>query len=156
MEVVVGLLMAIGVLGTLVPILPGLALVWVAAILYGAVEGFGAIGWTAFAIITALVGLGLWLGIRLPQRSAADAGLSWGGQLVAVGLAVVGFFVVPVVGAAVGFVVGVFLSVSIRTRSAAWAATGRTIGAMVRAALAQFLAAGAATATWLVWAVLAG
>jgi hypothetical protein len=156
MEVIVGLVIAIGVLGTLIPILPGLALVWIAALGYGLVDGFGPVGGIAFALITGLVALGLWLGIRLPQRSAAEAGLSWAGQLLAVAFAVVGFFAIPVVGAGVGFVAGVFVAVSLRSRTVAWGATGRTIGAMVRAAFAQFLTAGAAAATWLVWALVAG
>lgn len=156
MEVVVGLIMAVGVLGTLVPILPGLALVWFAALAYGLVEGFGVTGWVAFAIITGLVGLGIWLGFRLPQRSAAEAGLSWIGQVFAVGLAVVGFFVIPVVGAAIGFLVGVFVAVSVRARAAAWQATGRTLAAMFRGALAQFLTAAASAAVWLGWALVTG
>lgn len=155
MEVVVGLLMAVGILGTLVPILPGLGLVWVGALAYGLSEGFGVVGWVSFALVTLVVGVGVWLGFRLPQRSAADAGLSWVGQLFAVGLAVVGFFVVPVVGAGVGFVVGVLVAVSVRNGAVAWAATGRTLLAMLRSAAAQFAAAVVAAGVWVVWAVVA-
>jgi hypothetical protein len=52
--VVTALLIVVGIAGTLLPILPGVALIWAATIAYGLVEGFGAVGLTAMAIITGL------------------------------------------------------------------------------------------------------
>ena len=74
--VLVALALGVGVLGTLVPILPGLLLCWAAVVAYGLVEGFGPLGWFAVAVATALTALGTYLGIRIPQRDAAGVGLT--------------------------------------------------------------------------------
>ena len=37
----IALAMVVGILGTVVPLLPGLPIVWAAALVYGVVEGFG-------------------------------------------------------------------------------------------------------------------
>ena len=51
----VGLAVAIGLIGTLLPILPGLVLIWAATIAYGLAEGFGAIGWVAVTLNTGML-----------------------------------------------------------------------------------------------------
>ena len=103
-------LIVLGVAGTIVPILPGLFLIWAAMLGYGIVIGMGWVGWTAMALATALVALGLYLNLRIPQRSAAGAGLSVKAQLLAVALAVAGLFLLPPFGAPLGFVLGRGLS----------------------------------------------
>nr|WP_284290737.1 DUF456 family protein [Angustibacter aerolatus] len=46
----------------------------------------------------------------LPGRRLKDAGVPWWTTLAGVALGVVGFFVVPVVGLLLGFVLGVYLA----------------------------------------------
>lgn len=50
----VAIAMAVGVAGTVVPLVPGLGLVVAAALVYGLVEGFGAVGVAAFVVIVLL------------------------------------------------------------------------------------------------------
>ncbi len=151
MVVLTAVVMVVGVLGTLLPVLPGVGLVWVAALAYGIVEGFGTVGWVAFGLMTVVGGLALWLGLRIPQKAAAEEGLPWQGQVFAVALAVVGFFVIPVLGAAIGFVFGVFLAASARERSIAIEQTWTTIWALVKATGVQFAAAVVMSLAWLGW-----
>src|SRR3970040_1967994 len=96
--VLVALTMAVGVIGTLLPVLPGLGLVWAAGVVYGLVEGFGVVGGMCVTVMTLLLIGGSFAGIRIPQRAAALGGIGLGGQVFAAGLAVVGFFAIPVVG----------------------------------------------------------
>ena len=150
----VGLVIAVGIAGTLLPILPGLGLIWIAALVFGMLEGFGLGGWTAMAIITGLAIAGSVAAIRVPQRAAAASGISWKGQLLAVALAIVGFFAIPVVGAAIGFVAGVYLVARRQAPTGAWDVTRSTLRSLLVAAGLQFAAAIAMALTWLVWAVL--
>ncbi len=149
----VGLAVAIGLLGTLLPILPGLGLIWAATVAYGLLEGFGAVGWAAIAVITGLLIGGMAAGIRIPQKAAAAGGIGWVGQVFAVGLAIAGFFVIPVLGAPIGFVAGVYLAAWRRDREAAWSTTVSTLWALLKAAGVQFAAGIAMAMTWGAWVI---
>jgi uncharacterized protein len=150
----VGLAVAIGLIGTLLPILPGLGLIWAATVAYGLLEGFGAVGWAAIIVITGLLVAGLFSAIRMPQKAATAGGIGWAGQVFAVGLAIVGFFVIPVVGAAVGFVGGVYLAAWRGNRQTAWSTTVRTLRALLVAAGVQFVTGIAMAVTWGAWVIL--
>lgn len=155
-SIVAGAAIVVGVAGTVLPVLPGLALVWAAMLVYGLLVGFGWFGWVAMALGTTLAALGMYLGVRIPQRRAAGRGLTVGAQLVALALAVAGFFVVPVVGAPFGFVLGVFL---VRWRASgdptvAWADTRSAVGSLVRASFAQAVCGISMGVLWLIWALI--
>ncbi len=148
--VVTGVAILVGVAGTLLPVLPGLLLVWAAVVAYGMFVGFGIVGWISVIVATGFSALGLYLNFRIPQRAAAGTGLSLAAQLLGLALAVIGFFLVPVVGFPLGFVLGVFL---IRLRSTrnhheAWRSTRSIIASLLRASAVQ---AGCAIAIMFVW-----
>jgi uncharacterized protein YqgC (DUF456 family) len=151
----VAIAMAVGAVGTLVPVLPGLALVWAAALAYGLAEGFETAGTVAFVLITALAALGTVAGWVIPARVAGSAGASRTSILLGVVAAVVGFFVIPVVGLAVGGVAGVYVGELQRTgdSAAAWRATRATLVGFGWAAAVQFLAALAMVVAWVGWVV---
>lgn len=144
-----------GIVGTVIPILPGLGLIWVVMLVYGILLGFGWAGWTAMMLATLLVVAGTYLGLRIPQRSAAGTGLSIGAQLLAVGLAVVGLVVFPPFGFAIGFVLAVYLVRWRATgdRSEAWSSTKTIIGALLRASAAQVACAVVMFIVWGAWVV---
>ncbi len=156
LAVLIGLVMAVGTVGTLVPILPGPFLVWAAALVWALLTDFDAIGIVAMVLITAGLGLAVYLGIRIPQMSASGEGLSLAAQALAVGLAIIGFFVVPIVGAALGFALGVWLSRwwVLRDAGAANTSTLKALRAMLKAAGAQFLCSIGMSMTWLLWAII--
>ena len=62
LEVLVNLLILLGMLvslgGLIVPVFPGLIVIWALALLYGIISGFGTLGAVLFIIITALAILG--------------------------------------------------------------------------------------------------
>ena len=151
--VLVAIVMVIGVAGTVLPILPGLWLVWAAALAYGLFGGFGIGGWIAMALITGLAAAGTASGVYLPQRKAASIGVPWWGQVVALVGAVAGFFIVPVIGAPLGFVVGILVVTLVRERhfQGAFAATWVTLKSMLLASGLQFAVGLAMVALWVVW-----
>lgn len=154
-EIVVGTVIAIGVIGTLVPVLPGPLMVWGAAIAYGAVVGLDGAGWPALGVITAGFGLCIYLGIAIPRHTIADEGLGWRGQILSAVLAVAGMFVVPVIGAWVGLALGVFLVRYHRTGDVAASrrSTMATVTAIGKATVLQFLTAVVMAGVWLWWAL---
>ena len=153
---VVAVAMAIGVVGTVVPVVPGLVLVWAAALVYGLSAGFGAVGAVAFTVITIVAVAGVVVGVVVPQRAAARGGAAQSSMWLGAALGVVGFFVVPVVGVVLGGVLGVLVGEAARTRdwSTAWNATVATVKGFGLAALAQFVAGIAMFAIWVSWVVL--
>jgi uncharacterized protein len=114
----------VGVLGIVVPVLPGL-LLCVAAVLLWATETGGATAWVTFGIVLALYALGVALQLLLPGRRMKRDGV--GGLTLALGVvgAIIGLFVIPGVGLPIGFVVGVFAAEYLRYRELdrAWQAT---------------------------------
>jgi uncharacterized protein YqgC (DUF456 family) len=152
----IGLVIAVGVVGTLVPILPGPLMIWGAALTYGLITGFGAVGWIMMALITGGLFTALYFGVRIPQKSAAGGGLGTGTQLFALALAVVGFFVIPVLGAALGFTLGIWLATYRQEGDVARAnrSTLITLRAFGKATLLQFACAVAMAGSWALWVLI--
>jgi uncharacterized protein YqgC (DUF456 family) len=92
----------------------------------------------------------------LPGRRMRDAGVP-GRTLVAGGLlGIVGFFVVPVVGLLLGFVLGVYLAELARIgRARAWPSARHALTAVGWSILIELAAALLATAVWVGALVLA-
>lgn len=153
--VLAGIAIAVGVIGCVLPVLPGTGLVWLTMLVYGLVLGFGWPGWIAMVVATVLLVAGLVANVLIPQREASSTGLTVAGQLVGLVLAVVGFFVVPVVGAPLGFTLGVFLVRLQATgdRAAAWSSTLRIIRSLVKASAVQAAVAVAMAVTWMGWVI---
>lgn len=125
-EVLLAVVMAVGLAGVVVPVLPGLLLVWGAGVVWALMDGGGWLRWTVVGVMTLLMAAGTAAGYVLPGRAAAgpQASSRWTLVWAAVG-GVVGFFVVPVVGFVLGFVLGVFLAELVARRELAgtWPAT---------------------------------
>jgi hypothetical protein len=153
--VLVAILLAVGTVGTLLPFVPGIGLAWGAGLLYGLSEGFDGVGTVAFGVMTVLAVLGILAGFVVPARVAGAAGATRTSILLGAALGVVGFFVIPVVGLAIGGIVGVYLGEHLRTHDAgvAWRSTWATIKGFGFATLLQLTAALAMSATWAVWAL---
>jgi uncharacterized protein YqgC (DUF456 family) len=105
--VLVGLVMLLGLLGVLVPGVPGQAIVW-AAVLWWALSDTSGTAWLVLLVATALLLVSQVLRPLLPSRRTRRVGAPR--RTLAVGgvFAVVGFFVLPLIGGVVGFVGGVY------------------------------------------------
>ena len=152
----VAVAIAIGVVGTVVPLLPGLLLIIGAALAYGAVDGFGTTGTVAALLIVAIGVAGTIAGFAIPKRAAGAAGAPRSSLLIGALGAVIGFFAVPVIGLPVGGVAGIYAGERLRTGdgAAAWRATRATVRGFGLATLAQLAAALLMAAIWVVWVLL--
>ncbi len=123
-NVVTVLAILVGMAGIVVPVLPGLFLCW-AASAFWAFETQGTLGWALFGVTTVLYAVGLVLQYLLPGRRLKAAGIGTGELVFAAAVGIVGFFVVPVVGLPLGFVLAIYLAERRRHGSdgAAWSST---------------------------------
>ncbi len=154
--VLVSLVMAIGVAGTVVPLVPGLGLVAAAAVGYGLADGFGTVGVVAMTVIVTLAVAGTAAGVVLPGRAAGRTGAPRTSLAVGAAGAVIGFFVVPVVGLPLGGAVGIYVGERLRTRdgTVAWHTTVATLKAFGLASLVQLIAGTAMALAWVGWVVV--
>jgi uncharacterized protein YqgC (DUF456 family) len=109
-ELIVLLVMLVGVVGVLVPFLPGLLLVWAAGVAWVWFDGHGPAHLVVGVVLTGLLTVGIVAKYVLPARSASGVGAPTSTLLVGAAGAVVGFFVIPVVGLVVGGVAAVYLA----------------------------------------------
>lgn len=153
-EVFVGLAVLVGLVGIVVPVLPG-TLVVLGAILAWAVQVGTGTAWTVLAVAATFLVVGNIVKFTVPGRRLRTAGVPhrtlWFGAL----LGVVGFFVIPVVGLVVGFVAGVYLAERQRVgQQQAWPATVHALKAVGVSILIELAAALLAAATWAVGVVV--
>jgi uncharacterized protein YqgC (DUF456 family) len=149
--VVVGLIMLVGLIGIVVPVLPGLLLVW-AAVLVWAWEAQTTAGWVVLGIATTLALSGFVLQYLLPGRRMAAAGVTRSTTVAGVALGVAGFFLIPVVGAFLGFALGIYLAERVKrhTHAAAWPSTKHALKAIGLSMGIELLTGLAIATTWLI------
>lgn len=157
LTVITGLLMLVGLVGIVVPVVPGLALTVVATAIW-AYDHPAAGAWVVFWVSLAWYAAGVALQYLLPGRRMRRAGVGSATLAVAVALGVVGFFVVPVVGGVLGFVLGIFLVELTRQgeRAAAWSATTSALRAVLHSMGIELLAGLAILTTWIVGLAVLG
>lgn len=143
------LAMLVGTAGVLVPVLPGLTLVW-AAVLVWALLLQQTAGWVVLAVATVVVAAGITSKYLVPGRRMTGAGVDSTFVAIAAIVGVVGFFVVPVVGAPLGFVLTVYLLERIKHRDHAVAAkaTREALRAVLVSTGIELLTAVGVIATW--------
>ncbi|PPK98397.1 hypothetical protein CLV92_10192 [Kineococcus xinjiangensis] len=149
----VALVMAVGVAGTLLPVLPGALLVLAAGLAWAWLTG-GAAWWVLLGMVVVLSG-GQVAKYLLPGRRMQELGIPNRTLFVGAALAVAGFFAVPVVGLPLGFVAGVYLAESARLRGGGAEAWRSTVHALKAAGLSMAIEVAAALLAVGGWAVAA-
>jgi uncharacterized protein len=153
-EVGVAVAVAVGLVGIVVPILPGSVLV-LAAIAVWASEVGGSTAWLVFAVATTFLVLGTIVKYAVPGRRLQLSGIPASTQVLGAVGAVVGFFVVPVLGLFLGFVAGVYAAERRRVGAqAAWPSTKAALRAVGLSILIELAAGVLAAATWVVGVVV--
>ena len=153
-EALVLTMMLVGLLGLLVPIIPGLVIIWVAALGYGIYAGFGTLGWVMFALITVLMIGGSVIDNILMATKAHDSGAPWWVVLVALVAGIIGNFLLPVIGGILAALLALFLVEFIRRKNAKKALSsmkGMLIG-WGWAVLIRFIIGLFMIGLWLIWA----
>jgi uncharacterized protein YqgC (DUF456 family) len=104
----------VGLVGIVLPLIPGMLLVWLAVLFYVLSEGFTLItpGW--FAAITLIALITGTADFWLPLLGARKTGASWQALVAGVVGGIIGTFMLPLIGTIAGYAAGVLLAEYIR------------------------------------------
>ncbi|HEV7658026.1 MAG TPA: DUF456 domain-containing protein [Mycobacteriales bacterium] len=154
-QTLVGLVMVAGIVGILLPVLPGLLMIWAAGLWWTIADGGGATRWVVFAVLTGLLVVGTVVKYVLPARSAAARGAPFSTLAIGAVGAIAGFFVIPVVGLLIGGVLGIYLAEYVRLHDPgrAWTSTRAALVAIGIGLLIELTAGVLMFGVWLlgVW-----
>ncbi|MFE4963298.1 DUF456 domain-containing protein [Streptomyces sp. NPDC056660] len=153
----VGLVLVLGLCGVLVPGVPGSWLVW-AAVLWWALYDPRPVAWVVLVGATLVLLLTQVVRWTLPPRRLRASGATARMGVYAGTGAVLGFVLLPVVGAIPGFMAGIYLHERLRLgrRAEALAALRATMNAGGSSVLAELFACLLITVGWLVAVVWGG
>ena len=148
--VVVALAIAIGIVGVVVPVLPGALLVWAAIAVWALVVG-SATAWAVLAVATLLIGGAQLVKLLVPGRRLRAAGVHRHSIVTGVVLGAAGFFLIPVVGFFIGFPLGVYLEERRRLghHASAWNSTREAVRAMGLSIVIELSSTVLAAGAWL-------
>jgi uncharacterized protein YqgC (DUF456 family) len=143
--------MVVGVLGVIIPLVPGVILCWTATVvwaIFGDVDSAGR--WAVVAIATVVAVLGLVAKYAWPGRNLKRSGVPNLTLLAGGALGLVGFFVIPIVGLPIGFILGVYLAEWQRMgdKKLAWPSTKSALMAAGLSMLIELSTALVIAGTW--------
>lgn len=149
--VLVALAIAVGLVGILVPLLPGTVLVF-GAILVWALFERTTVAWVTLGIVAVLLAASLLVKYLWPVRRMKSADVGTMSLVVGAVLGVIGFFVVPVLGLVIGFVLGVYLAELAKRRDqrVAWTSTVHAIKGVALSVGVELAGGLLATVAWVV------
>lgn len=123
--------MLVGVIGTVLPIIPGTILIFAGALLYALVEGFQAVGWPTIVVLGVLAAVATTADLWASSIGAKLGGASGWSVLIGLVAGLVGLVVFSLPGAIIGAVLGVLLTEIVRVgdwRLALKAGSGWVVG----------------------------
>jgi len=148
-------IMLVGLFGLIVPIFPGIAIIWLAALGYGVATGFTTLGWVLFAVITILFITGAVIDNVLMSAKAHKEGAAWSSLVLGVVAGIAGTIFFPPFGGLIAAPLTVLLLEYLRQRDfkkALYTLRGMAIG-WGAAFVVRFLIGAAMIGIWLVWAI---
>ena len=142
--------MLIGIVGIVVPVLPGLLLVWGSVLAWAIFADGGWLKWLILGLCTAWAAAGIVVKYAWPGQRMRRAGIPARTLFAGVGLGIVGMFVIPVVGLLLGFVLGVWLAEAARMggMDKAWPSTKQALLGAGLSILVELAAAVLIVGTW--------
>lgn len=152
----VAIVMLAGLVGVVVPVVPGLLITLAAGLWWVYGDGPDATHWVVFAVMAVIFVIGTALKYVVAARTTSKGGASTLSLLFAAVLGIVGFFVVPIAGGPLGFVLGVYLGERVRLgeHARAWTSTKAALHGVLRSMLIEFSAGVLMIAAWLVGVAL--
>ncbi|MGV0577899.1 DUF456 domain-containing protein [Mycolicibacterium elephantis] len=152
--ILVALVIAVGLVGIVVPVLPGTLLVFGAIAVWAVVEGRenNLTAWVTLGAVSVLLGAALVVKYLWPVRRMRAADVRTPVLLVGAVFGIVGFFVIPVLGLVLGFVLGVYLAelADRRDQRLAWTSTKEAVKGVALSVGVELAGAVLATAVWVI------
>jgi uncharacterized protein len=147
--VLVALAIAVGLVGIVVPLLPGTLLVLGAIAVWAVIEN-NVTGWVTLGVVTALLAVATLIKYMWPVKRMRAAEVRTLSLVVGAVLGIVGFFVIPVLGLVIGFVLGVYLAelANRRDQRLAWTSTKHAVKGVALSVGVELAGALLATVAW--------
>jgi uncharacterized protein len=155
-HIVILSVMLFGLAGLIIPLLPGLVIIWIAALVYGLAQGFSWGSGAIFGLMTVLMLVGSVIDNVIMGASARQQGASWIAIAIATGLGILGSIVFPPFGGLIAALIGIFAYEFYRLknwRKALDSTKGMAIGcgwsSLIRAGMGALM-----VGLWILWAIL--
>jgi uncharacterized protein YqgC (DUF456 family) len=149
------ILMLVGLFGLVVPIFPGIIVIWLAALGYGVITGFTTLGWLLFVVLTVLMITGATIDNVLMSAKAHKEGASWLSIVLGMLAGILGTIFFPPFGGLIAAPLVVWLLEYLRqrdVRKALASLRGLAIG-WGASFVVRFMLGLAMIGIWLVWAI---
>ena len=145
----IGVAIVVGLVGIVVFVVPGLLIVWAAVLVWALFEQT-LLAWGVLAVATVVALAGTVVKYLLPGQRMRDAGVPGRSIVLGAVLGFVGFFLIPVVGLFIGFILGIFLAERIRLggHGGAWPSTVHALKAVGLSILIELFAGLLIAASW--------
>ena len=154
LELLVGLAIAVGLIGVVVPVVPGALLVWAAIAVWGIGVGT-ATGWAVVVVATAVIAGGQVVKYTVPGKQLKTQGVPNRSLVIGGLVAIIGLFVIPLVGLVIGFVVGTYASEFQRVGPrSAWPSTKAALRAVGVSMLLELASVLLATTAWIIGVIV--
>jgi len=149
------IIMGVGLFGLIVPIFPGITVIWLAALGFGVVTGFTTLGWVLFGLITVLLIAGVSIDNILMGAKAHKEGAAWSSLALGMLAGILGTIFFPPVGGIIAAPLVVLLLEFLRQNDIKKAiATLRGLAVGWGAAfVVRFFIGLAMIGIWLLWAL---
>jgi uncharacterized protein len=149
--ILVALAIAVGLVGIVMPVLPGILLVFGAIAVWAVVEN-NVTAWVTLGVVTVLLGAATLIKYLWPMRRMRAADVRTLSLVVGAVLGIIGFFVIPVLGLVIGFVLGVYLAelANRRDQAVAWTSTKHAVKGVALSVGVELAGALLATVAWVV------
>lgn len=149
--ILVALAIAVGLVGIIVPILPGALLVIAAIGVWAFVEST-TVSWVTFGVAAVFFGAAEVIKYVWPVKRMRRAEVRTSVLVIGAVAGFIGFFVIPVIGLLIGFIAGVFAAELAIRRDAtrAWASTVHALKGVALSIGVELTGALLATITWAV------
>ena len=151
--IVLAVVMAIGLLGLLLYVIPGLTVIWLAILVYGIVTGFTLKSGILFAVITLLMIGGNIIDNLFMGNEARKTGASWVSIGVALVAGIAGTFILPPFGGLLFAAVGILVVEWVRKKdlNEGLKSTGGILKGCGLAMITRFGIGLLMIGLWLVW-----
>jgi len=150
--ILVALAIAVGIIGIIVPLLPGILLVYAAILVWAVIESseHSVVAWVTLGVVTVLIAATTLIKYMWPMKRMRAADVGTMTLLSGAVLGVIGFFVIPVVGLIIGFVLGVYLAelANRRDQQVAWTSTKHALKGVALSVGVELAGALLATVAW--------
>jgi uncharacterized protein YqgC (DUF456 family) len=147
--VLVALAIAVGIVGIVVPLLPGTLLVFGAIAVWAVIEN-KVTGWVTLGVVAVLLAVSTLIKYLWPVQRMRAADVSTWSLVAGAVLGVIGFFVIPVLGLVIGFVLGVYLAelANRHDHRLAWTSTKHAVKGVALSVGVELAGALVATVAW--------